>query len=168
MNKRNLLIIISLLIAVTVIESTVLRILLKDFIIPDLGLIIIIFYANSKGSMSGQLGGFAAGLTEDFISLSPLGFNCAIKTVIGFIAGITRNKIYIAPILFPVLLVVIGTLFKGFASVIISSVFLETGTSPPVFSSGFGMEIILNAVVSPFIFALMKLFKLYKIDDRGI
>ncbi len=167
MNKK-LLIIIGILAAVTIIESTVVRNFFKDFILPDISLIIIIFYANSKGSMEGQLGGFAAGLTEDFISLSPLGFNCIIKTIVGFFAGFTKNKIYIDPILFPVLLIILATLLKGLIAAIVSSVFLRSGAAPVIFSSRFGVEIILNALLAPFVFALMKLFKLYNIDDRGI
>lgn len=168
MNNKKLLIIIGILAAVTIIESTVVRNFFKDFILPDVSLIIIIFYANSKGSMEGQLSGFAAGLTEDFISLSPLGFNCIIKTIVGFFAGITKNKIYIDPILFPVLLIILATLIKGITAAVVSSIFLRSGVAPVIFSSRFGFEIILNALLAPFVFALMKLFKLYNIDDRGI
>ncbi len=168
MNKKNLLLIIVLLIAVTVIESTVVRTFFKDIILPDLGLVIIIFYANSRGRMEGQLCGFASGLTEDFISLSPLGFNCMIKTVMGFILGLTRNKVYFDPILFPVILAAVATLLKGFFAVLVASLFLKSGNAPMVFTSRFGIEILLNSVAAPFVFALMKLFKLYRIDDRGI
>ena len=168
MSKRNLLVMIIILTAVTVFESTVVRTFFKNLILPDLALVIIIFYANSKGSMEGQLSGFASGIVEDFISLSPLGFNCIIKTVMGYVSGFTRNKIYFDPILFPVIIAAAATLIKGFLAVLVSSIFLESGQAPLVFTSRFGMEILLNAVSAPFVFAVMKLLRLYRIDDRGI
>ncbi len=168
MNKRKLIIIILVLAAATVIESTVVRMYFKDIIMPDLALLIIIFYANSRGAMEGQLSGFAAGLTEDFISLSPLGFNCIIKTVMGYLLGFTRNKVYFDPILFPVVIAAVATLLKGFLAVLTGSIFLESGEAPLVFTSRFAVEVLLNSFTAPFIFALMKLFKLYRIDDRGI
>ena len=168
MSKRNLLLVIIILTAVTVVESTVVRTFFRNIILPDLALVIIIFYANSKGPMEGQLSGFAAGIVEDFISLSPLGFNCIIKTVIGYVSGFTRNKIYFDPILFPVILTAAATLIKGFLAVLVSSLFLKAGEAPLVFTSRFGIEILLNAVSAPFVFAVMKLVRLYRIDDRGI
>ena len=168
MSKRNLLVMITILTIVIVFESTVVRAFFKDIILPDFALVIILFYANSKGPMEGQLSGFAAGLVEDFMSLSPLGFNCIIKTVLGYISGFTRNKIYFDPILFPVVFTAAATLLKGFLAVLVSSLFLESGEAPLVFTSRFGIEILLNSVTAPFVFAMMKLFRLYRIDDRGL
>ncbi len=117
--------------------------------------------------MEGQLSGFASGLAEDFISLSPLGFNCLIKTVMGYVSGFTRNKIYFDPILFPVILAAAATLIKGFLAVLVSSLFIDSGSAPLVFTSRFGIEILLNAVASPFVFAMMKMFKLTGLTTGG-
>ena len=86
----------------------------------------------------------------------------------GYVSGFTRNKIYFDPILFPVIIAAAATLIKGFLAVLVSSIFLESGQAPLVFTSRFGMEILLNAVSAPFVFAVMKLLRLYRIDDRGI
>ena len=168
MSKRKILIISAVLVSITVLESTVFKKVLSGFVIPDIGLIMIIFYANSRGNMEGQIAGFVAGLAEDFISLSPLGFNCLIKTIIGFISGSTKSKIYIDPILFPVFLVLFFTLLKGLIAAVVCSVFLKPEIAPVVFSSKFLFEIVLNTFIAPFVFAFMKLVKLYRIEDRGI
>ena len=74
---------------------------------------------------------------------------------------------FIDPIFFPMLMVLIATLIKGFTAVIISSVFLSPETSPDVFTFKFAIEIIENCICAPFVFAFMKLIKFYTFEDRG-
>ncbi|MCL2704892.1 MAG: rod shape-determining protein MreD [Spirochaetaceae bacterium] len=148
-------------------ETTLLKKLPSNYIYPDIALIILIFFSNSRGVIEGQVSGFLVGIAEDFLSLSPPGFNSFIKTIIGFIFGNSKGKIFIDPIFFPMLMVFIATLIKGFTAVIISSVFLSPETSPDVFTVKFGIEIIENCICAPFVFAFMKLIKFYTFEDRG-
>ncbi|MCK5007202.1 MAG: rod shape-determining protein MreD, partial [Spirochaetales bacterium] len=63
------------LIAVAVVlQSTLLHWVAVRGVIPDLGLIVLVFVAIRRGSMTAQLSGFASGVVEDVLSLSPLGF----------------------------------------------------------------------------------------------
>jgi len=148
-------------------ESTLLKKLPSNYIYPDIALIILIFFSNSRGVIEGQVSGFLVGIAEDFLSLSPLGFHSFIKTIIGFIFGNSKGKVFIDPIFFPMLMVLIATLIKGFTAVIISSVFLSPETSPDVFTFKFAIEIIENCICAPFVFAFMKLIKFYTFEDRG-
>ena len=122
---------------------------------PDLALIVLCFSSNHHGSFKGQLSGFVSGLVLDFLSLAPLGFHAFIRTVIGMLYGLFRGKVFIDPILVPVVLVILATFLKALIAFLISSVFAPE-LAAAVFSRQLGIEIGLNALVSPFLFALLK------------
>ncbi len=122
---------------------------------PDLALILLCFSANHHGSYRGELSGFATGVVLDALSLAPLGFHAFIRTVIGYVSGVFRGKIFIDPILVPVLIIAAATLLKAVMGYGLASVFAPD-VAPTVFSGRFGIEIGLNALVAPFFFALLK------------
>ncbi len=167
MRKSKLIPVIIVMFLFVLLESTLLKKLPSNFIYPDIALIILIFFSNNKGVVEGEVSGFIVGIAEDFLSLSPLGFNSFIKTVISFIFGSFKGKIFLDPIFFPMLMVLIATLMKGFIAVIISSLFLAPEAAPAVFTFRFAIEVIENCICAPFVFALMKLFKFYSVEDRG-
>ena len=147
-------------------ETTLLKKFPLNFIYPDIALIILVFFSNSKGVVAGQTGGFIIGLAKDFLSLSPLGFNGFINTVIGFIFGNSKGKIFIDPIFFPMLMILIATLLKGLIAAVVSLVFLSPDVSPAIFTFKFAIELAQNCVCAPFVFAFMKFVKLYTFEDR--
>ena len=149
-----------LLIAVTILQSTLLGKIAINGVIPDFALIILVFTANSSGPLKGQTMGFLAGLTRDLISTSPPGFYSLIETLIGFIFGKIRGKLFLDSILLPVIFVMVATLFRELFSVILSLVFMSE-SALDFFGKSFLIELGLNAFFSPFIFALIKLLKLY-------
>ena len=167
MKKSKLIPVIIVMIIFLLIESTLLKKLPSNFIYPDIALIILIFFSNSRGVLEGQISGFIIGIAEDFLSLSPLGFNSFIKTVIGFVFGKTKGKIFLDPIFFPMLVVLIATIMKGFTAAFIASIFLSAEASPAVFTNRFAIELIENCLCAPFIFAFMKFIKLYTFEDKG-
>ena len=167
MKKSKLIIVTIVMFLFVLLETTLFKKLPSNFIYPDIALIILIFFSNNKGVLDGEISGFIIGMAEDFLSLSPLGFNSFIKTVIGFLFGNSKGKIFLDPIFFPILMVLIATLIKGFTAVIISSLFLSPEAVPAVFTFRFAIELIENCICAPFVFALMKLVKFYKFEDRG-
>ena len=123
--------------------------------VPDLALILLCFSANHHGSYRGQLSGFVSGLVLDGLSVAPLGFHSLIRTTIGFLYGLFRGKIFVDPILVPVIIVTIATLMKAFGAYLLASIFAPdiAGT---IFTGRFGVELLMNAVVSPFAYGLLK------------
>lgn len=153
----------SLIIALTVIvQSTLLSRVPIFGVTPDLALILLIFFSNRMGSMKGQISGFAAGIIEDVVSLSPIGFHAFIKTVSGFLFGLTRGKIFIDPVFMPLVLTAGATLLKYLLAALLGVIFVSSGLVEPVFTAKMGIEIGLNALISPFLFGFMKLFKAFK------
>ena len=149
-----------------VLQSTLLHWVAIHGVIPDLGLIILVFVAIRRGSMTAQLSGFATGLIEDVLSLSPLGFHALIRTVVGFLYGLTVGSIFVDPILMPVLLTIIATLFKALISSLLVSVLSIPAEGFSVFTGPLWIEMGYNAVLAPFLFALLGLLKVLKPQNK--
>jgi len=148
-------------------ETTLFKKFPSNFIFPDIALIILVFFSNNKGVVAGQSSGFIIGLAKDFLSLSPLGFNGFINTIIGFIFGNSKGKIFIDPIFFPMLIILIATFLKSLIAAIVLSIFISPDASPAIFTFKFAIELAQNCICAPFVFAFMKLTKLYTFEDRG-
>lgn len=148
--------------SVIIIQTTLLKNIRIAGARPDFSLILLIFFANHSGRMEGQLLGFISGVLEDLLSLSPLGFHMLIRTITGYIYGITKGKIFVDPILIPIVLVVTGTLLKILLGLILASIVLDESMIQMVFGQKVWVELGFNAVLAPFIFGFLKIFKIYK------
>jgi rod shape-determining protein MreD len=129
---------------------------------PDLALIILIFCANNDGSFSGQTEGFFSGLLEDLITSSPLGFHSFVRTLTGFVYGLARGKIFIDAVLFPFLMGLTATIFKGILSFILVAVFMRDA-GLKVFTTTFLIEAGANALFAPLIYFLLKITRVIDI-----
>ncbi len=154
--KKSVSILILMLFSV-LIKTTISRYLSLDFGIPDITLIMLVFFSIHYGSVTGQLSGFASGLMEDFISLSPLGFNSLIRMITGHIAGMFNGRLIMDPILFPVLMVTVATILKALLSSLILSMFSIDYSGSIFISSSFGFELLINALLAPVLFLLLGL-----------
>ena len=149
-----------------ILQSTLFSIISVGGVKPDLSLIILVFISYRKGHVVGQLTGFFTGFIEDIISLSPLGFHSLIKTIIGFLYGYLQGRIVIDVIFIPVLFVTIATLFKLLSSWIISLFFSITEVKIYFFHLNTLIEIAYNAILAPFVFTFLNLFKSFKAGDK--
>ena len=158
----------AIIIAAIVIQSTLVSRIAPWGVTPDIGLILLVFFSNRTGTLKGEVTGFFSGLVEDFISLSPLGFHTFIKTLTGYLYGLTRGKFFIDPVFMPLILITAATLFKYIMGGLLGAIFVSPELMEPVFSVKMGIELGLNAILSPFIFALLRLFKIFKRTDKDI
>jgi rod shape-determining protein MreD len=149
-----------------VMQSTLLHWVAVRGVIPDLGLIVLVFVAIRRGSMTAQLSGFASGVVEDVLSLSPLGFHAFIRTVVGFLYGLTVGSIFVDPILMPVILIIIATLFKALISSLLVAFLSIPAAGFGVFAGPLWIELGYNAVLAPFLFAALRLLKPLKPRDK--
>ncbi|MBN2551503.1 MAG: rod shape-determining protein MreD [Spirochaetales bacterium] len=149
-----------------VLQSTLLRWVAVRGVIPDPGLIILVFVGIRRGSMTAQLSGFASGLVEDFLSLSPLGFHAFIRTVVGFLYGLTVGSIFVDPILMPVVLTLVATLIKALSSSLLVSFLAIPAEGFSVFTGPLWIEMGYNAVLAPFMFALLGTLKVFKPQNK--
>ena len=156
---KSAIIVVALLIQLTLINSiTILG--LK----PDLIMVVIVVFSLLKGEKEGTISGFASGLLQDIFSTGLLGINALAKTVVGFICGILKEKIFHEHILF---LIPVVTFIASFIQSILVFLLLRA------FGIEYGLawslkevalpEALYSSLLSPFIFlAINKLFQLIK------
>ena len=149
-----------------VLQSTLLHWIAVRGVIPDLGLSVLVFVAIRRGSMTAQLSGFVSGVVEDVLSLSPLGFHAFIRTVVGFLYGLTEGGIFVDPILMPVILIIIATIFKALISSLLVVFLSIPAAGFGVFTGPLWIELGYNAVLAPFLFAALGLLKAFKSRDK--
>jgi len=147
-------------------QSTILGKIAIRGVRPDLALIVLIFVSVRRGSMVGQVSGFATGFLEDLMNVSPLGFHSLMRTVIGYVYGLLSGNMFIDPILLPIILTVIATILKGILAGIISAIFGIEASGFITFTGRLWIEVGYNGVIAPFFFALLNLFKVFKQADK--
>jgi rod shape-determining protein MreD len=147
-------------------QSTILGKIAIRGVRPDLALIVLVFVSVRRGSMVGQVSGFATGFLEDLMNVSPLGFHSLMRTVIGFVYGLLSGNMFIDPILLPIILTVIATILKGIIAGIISAIFGIEASGFITFTGRLWIEVGYNGVIAPFFFALLNLFRVFKQADK--
>lgn len=153
--RRSITIFILMLISI-LLKTTLSRYLSLSYGMPDTTLIILVYVSIRFGSLSGQLSGFTTGLMEDFLSLSPLGFNSIVRMVLGQFAGLFHERLNMDPVLFPVLSVALATIVKGAFSYLILNIFNIQYSGSIFISSSFGFELLMNSLLAPFLFLLLR------------
>ncbi|HUX19642.1 MAG TPA: rod shape-determining protein MreD [Spirochaetia bacterium] len=157
----------TILVAVfVVLQSTLLKNLRLFDVKPDIALVIFLLTSSRQGSFKAQITGFGTGLVQDFLSLSPIGFNALIRTVLGYLYGALKGKLFIDPIFFPILIAVIGTLLKYLFSYILMLMFISPAAAATVFSAHLWIEMGINSFIAPFIFALLKIGRFIQMRER--
>ena len=153
--------------AFAVMQSVFFRHGLVAGVTPDFALIILIFSANQHGSFKAQSTGFISGIIQDLLSVTPLGFHAFTRTLIGSLYGVFKGKLFIDPILVPMILAAVGTLIKAVFGFFLLSLFSQEYASV-VFTTGLGVEIGLNTLAAPFLFGLLKLIGVFRAarDER--
>ena len=149
-----------------VLQSTILSRVAIRGVRPDLALIVLVFVSLRRGSMVGQVSGFATGFLEDLMNVSPLGFHSLMRTIIGFLYGLLSGNVFIDPFLMPIILAVVATLLKGLISGIVSALFGIASSGFITFTGRLWIEMGYNGVVAPFLFALLNLLRVFKPADK--
>jgi rod shape-determining protein MreD len=151
-----------------VLQSTLLSRLAIYHAVPDLALGILVFSAYNNGPMTGQLTGFFSGLLLDFLSAAPLGFNTFVRTIIGATVGLMKGTFFLDTLLLPMALCGAATLSKALFFWILHLLFDAAVPAYAAQSPVLWVEFALNALLAPFLFALLKLFKPLLIEGRDV
>lgn len=93
--KFNYIISILIFIPVLIIQTTVVPLVSIGEVVPDLILILLVYYSMTEGQIYGTVLGFIYGLFFDLVTGSLLGSTMIAKTVAGFVAGYfsSENKV---------------------------------------------------------------------------
>ena len=148
------------ILAAVLLQSTLLSSLAKHiYAVPDIALCILVFTAYVNGTMSGQLAGFFSGFLLDFFSASPLGLNAFVRTIAGALIGIMKDTFYLDFFFLPMALCAGATVFKALVFFLLHLFFPEAVPTYTLTGLTLWVELGLNTLLAPFLFAFLKLFR---------
>ena len=146
-------------IAAAIFQSAVLGRITFFTVKPDLALCILVYSAYVNGTMTGQVSVFFSGIFEDFLSASPLGMNCLIRTITGALTGVFKGKFFLDYIIMPVILCALATILKALIVFILNLIMGPLVPSYSLTAPVFWIELGINALIAPLIFLLLRKFK---------
>ena len=126
--------------------------------VPDLVLICVLYFSFLNGKNYGQVSGFLSGLLLDFLSGSPLGFNCIYRTVIGYLSGVFRRTINSSGFIVPSVIGLLATILKVFLIWLIS-LFFKSIKIYNIFTFSFLFELVMNVLLTPLMFKFLNSFR---------
>ena len=152
----------------TLLQSTVFsRLAVYIRVVPDVALVILVFTAYVNGTMTGQLTGFFSGFLMDFLSAAPLGFHAFVRTLIGALTGFIKGTFYLDFFFVPMALCAGATAFKALIYFVLHLVLAGAVPFYNVFGLYFWIEMGLNTLIAPFLFAFLKLFSSILVEQRS-
>jgi len=134
--------------------------------IPDIALCILVYSAYVNGTMTGQLTGFFSGFLLDLLSAAPLGLNALVRTFIGAAAGFMKGTFFLDVFFLPMALCAGATIFKALVFFLLHLLFAGAVPSYRLMGLTFWVELGLNTLLAPFLFAFLKLFESLLVGQR--
>ena len=144
--------------AAAILQSTLLSHLAIYRAVPDIALGIIVYSAYINGVMAGQLSGFFYGIALDFLSAAPFGLNALVRTLIGALTGLMKGTFFLDIFLLPMILCASATLLKALILLLLSLLFSGAVPAYPLAAPTLWVELALNTLAAPLLFALLRRF----------
>jgi rod shape-determining protein MreD len=112
-----------LLIAIVLVQTTILPYLRVFDVVPDLGLVATVALAYREGPESGAIFGFAAGLSMDLFLQTPLGLSALAYALTGYFIGVLQGALvrtawWVSPFLGALGGIIGGLLFIGIGAIV--------------------------------------------------
>lgn len=126
--------------------------------VPDFLLIISLYISVNNGKTFGVSTGFLSGLFLDFLSASPFGLHCLLRTLIGYSAGSFNKILNMSGFFIPLFIGFLATLLKAFIVFVISVFFQDSVVPYSLLSKAFLFELAANSVLTPIIFRFLSIF----------
>lgn len=163
---RRALVIFFILLVLVLLETALLSNIVFLPAVPDLLLLVVLYISVHSGSLLGEASGFVSGFLLDFLTAAPLGLNCLLRTLLGFIIGLFHDILNISGFIIPALLALTATIAKAIIVEFISFFFPIGIITYDVLSFEFGMELLLNTILAPLMFSFLSLFSSLMIDKK--
>ena len=147
------------LLCISLFESAVLSNVTFLPSLPDLSLLCVLYFSINNGKFLGETTGFVSGLFIDLLSACPLGLNCLLRTVLGYLTGILKQTLNTEVFFIPMILAFVGTMAKVGVTLIISVLFPAIVYSYHIFTFEFFFELAMNIILAPMVFKFLGIFK---------
>lgn len=148
-----------ILLSTAIIEASILSNISFLPAIPDLLMLSLIFFALHNGKIVGESTGFISGLFLDFLTSSPFGLNCLLRTSLGYIAGLFSKSLNSEGIVVPAILGFIASIYKALFLLLLSFLYPSKITTYSIFELSSLFELILNVLFTPIVFYFLRFFK---------
>lgn len=146
-----------IIIITIIVELLVSNVITNNAIKPNLMLIVVIclsFLSNTEGAI---LIGFTGGLLKDIFSINLLGTNALVNTIVGYISGIIKERIFYQHLLwFVTIATFFFTFFHNFFIYYLLKSFFPDYNFIPVLKNNIIGQAFINCLLSPFIFMGIK------------
>lgn len=137
--------------------------------IPDFLLICVLYFSVRNGKVAGETTGFISGLLLDFLSGTPFGLSCIVRTIMGYISGLLHNLMNYQSFFVSLIAGFFATLLKAVLIFLISLLFPHYVNSYHIFSSVFALELAMNTIFTPIVFKLLRSFDSFLVPpDRRL
>ena len=133
---------------------------------PDFLLLCVLYFAIRNGKVAGELTGFVSGLLLDFLSGSPFGLNCLVRTVIGFLCGYFHRMMNYESFFVNFIAGFCATIAKAILIYVVSLLFPNYVNSYNIFSSVFALELGMNTLLCPLVIKLLRNFDSFVVPPR--
>ena len=139
-------------------------------LVPDLILVLCVYWGLHHPTVGAVLGSFVLGYSVDVVSSPILGINAFAMSLVFLAVYLSSRSIWLHNHLVSAIVVLLASLVKGMALVLVSAIFLGT--------EGFWMgalryillEALVAALLAPFVFALLRRGQTYleKVQIPGL
>lgn len=139
-------------------------------LVPDLILVLCVYWGLHHPTVGAVLGSFVLGYSVDVVSSPILGINAFAMSLVFLAVYLSSRSIWLHNHLVSAIVVLLASLVKGLALVLVSAIFLST--------EGFWMgalryillEALVAALLAPFVFALLRRGQTYleKVQIPGL
>lgn len=124
--------------------------------VPNISLVLVVIYSLARGKYYGGIIGLIIGLIQDILFSVSIGLNAIIYFFIGYLIGNVEDAFARDNIISPLVLTIVATIFYN-AVYSTMVYFLGWDTSLEIAArSIFSFEIVYNAIISVFVYKLIK------------
>ena len=143
-------------IVLLLLQMTFLHLLPLGPIVPDLILVLCVYWGLHHPSVGAVLGSFMLGYSVDVVSSKILGINAFAMSLVFLIVYLTSRSIWLHHPVVSGFVVLLASLVKGAALVLVSAIFLSVDGLWLGAIKYILLEALVAAVLAPFVFNLLR------------
>ena len=138
------------------VQSTLLHLLPLGPVVPDLTLVLCVYWGLYHPTVGAVLGAFALGYSVDVVSSPILGLNAFAMSLVFLAVYLSSRSIWLQNSFVSFLVVLLASLIKGAALILISAIFLSMDGLWAGAARYLLLEALVAAVLAPFVFSLLR------------
>ncbi|MCR5495482.1 MAG: rod shape-determining protein MreD [Treponema sp.] len=158
-----------ILLVISVFDSAILSNITFLPAVPDFLMLAVIYMSLKNGRGYGTTVGFISGLFWDSLTGCPFGFNCLLRSLLGYFPGFFSKTINYSGFFIPAAFGLLATISKIFATWIISLFYPNLIVNYDILSFSLLFELLCNTFLAPLVFKILGYFsKYFTLNDGEI